>query len=336
MLLIRSRGIFIKLFVMKKQLLLAMLFTCSALYIASCKKDKDNTPTPTTSLNNASDFVQKHGVQKETFNFNTSELPKTFTLSEGTQVTFQPGSFTVNGVAVTGDLTLEARDIRKRSDAIFTGTNTNHISGRPLVSDGFFYLDVKSNGTSVDQITAVNYNVKMPTTREGEWTVLWDGDVNVAETAQMGWEENAAGTDSVKGQSGFFNFDDRGLGWVNCDIYFNPNAQLTTITVGVPNNPGNMATFMGNSGHTFVLFCPEDQNVVVQLYSSAGTNMVKSYDNTMPVGTSGRLIAFSIKDGKYWFAKQDVTITANMNTSLTLAESTEAAIESEIEALDSY
>lgn len=318
---------------MKKQLLFAMLWVCSALYITSCKKDKTTT-TPTSGMNNARDFVQVHGKQIQEFNFNTSELPKTFTLSEGTQITFQPGSFTINGVAVTGDLTLQAIDIRKRSDAIFTGTNTNHISGRPLVSDGFFYINVKSNGVDVDQNTAVNYNVKMPTTREGEWTALWDGDVNAGGAAQMGWQENEAGIDSVKGVNGFFNFDDRGLGWVNCDMFFNPGAQLTTITVGIPNNPGSMATFMGQDGHTFVLFCPEDQNVVVQLYTAAGTNQVKSYDNTMPVGASGRLIAYSIKDGKFWFAKQDVTITANMSTSLTLAETTEEAIEAEIEALD--
>lgn len=319
---------------MKKQLLFAALVTCSAMYLTSCKKDKDNTPAPSTTMNNAKDFVSKYGVQKQQFEFNTSDLPKTFTLPEGTQVTFYPGSFTMNGVPVSGALTLEAMDIRKRSDAIFSAANTNHISGKPLVTDGFFYLDVKSEGVSVDKTLSTSYFVKVPTARTGQWTALWDGNTNANGTGQLGWENNVAGIDSIKESQGFFSFDDRGLGWVNCDLLYNPNGANTTVTVNVPNNPGDMATFGGNTGHTFVIFCPADKNVVAQLYTPSGTNTVKSYDGTMPVGSAGRMIAFSIKDGKFWFAKQDVTISNNMNLTLTLVETTEAALASEVENLD--
>lgn len=319
---------------MKKQLLFAVLFACTALYVTSCKKDKTNTPAPASTMNNAKDFVKKHGMQKQEFPFNSSELPKTFTLNEGTQITIFPGSLTMNGYPVTGDFVLEAFEIRKRSDAIFTGTNTNHITGAPLVSDGFFYLDIKKDGVSVDPELAVNYDVKVPTTREGEFTNIWEGDIDANGTGQMGWQDDPLVIDSVKGMTGLFNFAARGIGWLNCDVFYNMNVPKTTVTVSVPNNPGEIATFMGDGGNTFIIFCPEGQNVVAQLYTPAGTNTVKSYDNVMPVGSVGKLIAFSIKDGKFWFAKQDVTITANMSATLILAETTEAAIVAEIDALD--
>jgi hypothetical protein len=64
--------------------------------------------------------------------------------------------------------------------------------------------------------------------------------------------------------------------------------------------------------------------------------MVKSYDNSMPIGVNGRLLVFAIKDGKFYMVKEDVTITANMAKSLTLVETTETALQAEIAALDSY
>ena len=322
---------------MKKQLLAAVLLVCSLVSITACKKKKDdpNNVTTTSDMNNAKDFVEKYGAQKQTFNFNTSELPKTFTLAGGTQITLQPGSLTIAGVPVTGALTLEAYEVLKRSTAIFTGTNTNHVTGAPLISDGFFYLNIKQNETSVDEMMSLPYNVKMQTEREGEWTDIWIGDVN--EQNQMIWQPPMnGGGDSVKALDSVFNFSLRELGWVNCDVFYEYNNPKTTITVTTLNNPGAMATYLGGTGETFVLFCAQGENVVAQLYTPAGINTVKSYDETMPIGVTGRLFAFSIKDGKCYLAKQDVTISANMMSTLSLAEVTEEVLADEIEALDSY
>ncbi|HMK02700.1 MAG TPA: hypothetical protein VK489_00855 [Ferruginibacter sp.] len=321
---------------MKKQLLLAVLLLSSVSYFSACKREK-NTVTPTATLNDMGDFVNKYGAPKQTFSFNTSDLPRTFTLNAGTKITLYPGSLTKNNIPVSGALTLEAYEIMKRSDAIFTGTNTNHHSGAPLISDGFFFIDVKANGISVDKMMPASYDVAMPTTREGEFTNLWVGNTDLDVAGQMGWMAPInGGADSIKGLDSLFSFSMRELGWVNCDIFYASNAPKTTVTITLVNNPGALATFMGGSGETFVLFCAQGENVVSQLYTPAGTNMVKSYDDSMPIGMTGRLVAFSIKDGKFYFAKQDVTISTNMGATLSLAEVTEAALEAEINALDSY
>ncbi len=323
---------------MKKQLLFAAILVFATTYLSACKKDKTpQVDPPASTMNSAKDFVDKYGTDKQIFTFNTSELPKTFTLNEGTKITIQANSLKKNGVVVNGDLTLEAFEIRKRSDAVFTGTNTNHISGRPLVTDGFFFIDVKSDGISIDKDLAIPYNVSMPTPRNNEFTSVWTGNVNTNGSGQLGWDvpENF-GLDSVKALDSLFNFSMRELGWVNCDVFYNSGAPLTTLTIDVLNNPGTFATLMGGAGQTFVLFCAQGQNVVAQLYSPAGTTGVKSYDNSMPVGAQGKVLAFSIKDGKFYLARQDITITSNMNVTLTLAETTETAIVTEIESLDTY
>ena len=84
------------------------------------------------------------------------------------------------------------------------------------------------------------------------------------------------------------------------------------------------------------MFCAQGSNVVAQIYTADGTNQVKTYDNTMPIGVSGRLLSFCIKEGRFYFAKKDITISADMTETLTLAETTEAAIQMDIDSLDEY
>ena len=88
--------------------------------------------------------------------------------------------------------------------------------------------------------------------------------------------------------------------------------------------------------HLKYSFCAKGSNVATQLYTPDGANKVKSYDDMMPVGEEGRLIAFSIKNGRYYFAKKEITITANLNESLTLTETTEANVQTEISSLNNY
>ncbi|MNR51835.1 hypothetical protein D3C85_1715730 [compost metagenome] len=56
----------------------------------------------------------------------------------------------------------------------------------------------------------------------------------------------------------------------------------------------------------------------------------------MPIGIEGKYISFSIKDGKYYYAEQATTITAGQHITLTLAETTEAAIQQSINSLNTY
>ena len=318
-----------------KKLNLATALLIAVIGFTACKK---NRVDPVSEVKSAKDFTQKLGSQKETFSLKTSDLPKTLNLKNGTKITIQPNSFTVNGEPVSGDVTIETYEMLTRSAIMLSGTNTNHISGSPLISQGFIYVGAKVNGQEVDKMLQKPLNIKMPA--QGQpFTQIWEGVEQVGEANQMAWKapNDAAGQNQqreVKAIGDEFVFDFGMLGWVNCDIFYNSGAPKTTVTVTVLNNPGDMATFRGFTGNTFVFFCANGDNVVAQIYTADGPNKVKSYDNSMPIGSEGKLISFSIKDGKYYFAKKDITITANMNESLTLVETTEAAVQAEISALD--
>lgn len=317
-----------------KKLNLTATLLISLIGFTACKK---NNVDPINEVQTAKDFTQKLGSQQQNFTLKNSELPKTLSLSNGTKITIQPNSFTMNGQAVTGDVVIEAYEMLSRSAIMFSGTNTNHISGSPLISQGFIFVDAKVNGQSVDKTLQKPLNIKIPAKGE-DFTQIWAGVENIGDINQMAWQApgDAAGQNQreVKSINNEFVFDFGQLGWVNCDIFYNATAPKTTVKVTVLNNPGNMATFRGFTGETFVFFCANGDNVVAQIYTPDGANKVKSYDNSMPIGSEGKLIAFSIKDGKYYFAKKDITITADMNESLTLTETTEANVQAEITALD--
>ncbi len=315
---------------MKKQSL-AALFVAVTLF-AACKKN--DAPPPANPVQDTRDLLEKIGPQVQSFTFNASDLPKTISLKGGVKVTFPAGSLTKNGATVTGNISVEAVELLKRSDIVLFGANTNHISGAPLQSDGSFLLDVKANGEKVDQQLKVPIRVEVPAKRDGG-TQLWVG-ADTVQGNQFAWQapRQGAGQVDVKMENNKFTFDFGMLGWVNCDIFWSWANPKTTVKVSVPNNPGSMASFRAFSGETFVFFIAKNANVVAQLYTPDGANRVKSYDNMMPVGAEGRLIAFSIKDGRYYFVKKDITIGNGMDEALTLAETTESAIQAEITALD--
>lgn len=322
----------------------------SALFIAlislnfACKKQNSGDENGGT-VNTAKEFTAKYGAQKQVKEINASSLPQTVTFLDGTKVTFPVGSLTKGGVAVTGNVSVEAYEVLKRSTVIFSGANTNHSSGAPLASDGFIFIDVKSNGVSVDQNLAVPVQIAIPAKRDGA-TQLWigvdqqDKPLVAAAENQMAWaaprKANGQVPNDVTAVQNTFTFNFGSLGWINCDVFYNYTNPKTTVRVEVLNNPGSMASFYSYTGETYVYFCAKGSNVVAQLYTPDGPNKVKSYDNMMPVGAEGRIFSFSIKNGKFYYAAQEITISANQNITLSLTETTEAAIQAAINSLNSY
>lgn len=304
----------------------------AVLAFSSCKKDK--TPT-LEKVTNIQEFVQNFAPKVQTQKINSSVDSKVI-LKGGTILSFEANSFTINGEPITGEVTVEAYEMLNRSSVIFSGTNTNHISGRPLISQGFIFVDVKSNGQSVDRGLSKMYNISIPA-KDNTFTMIWEG---IVENDQLAWidiEDPIGGREGIKADVlNNFVFDFGNLGWVNCDIFYKDNAPKTTVSVSITNNPGEFATYWGYTGDTYVYFCAKGDNVVAQLYNTNGPNTVKSYYNSMPIGSEGKIISYSIKDGKFYYAEKEVTITANLSESLTLTETTQNAIQNAINTLNNY
>lgn len=330
---------------MKTLKLTSVLAAALIIATASCRKDKSSPFNPDS---NAQEFVNSNGPQTQHVQINASNLPQSVTLKGGTKINFPAGSLTIGGTPVSGNVTVEAIEVLKRSDVLFNGSNTNHISGAPLASDGFIYVDVKANGVSVDHNLAVPMQVSIPAKRAGA-TQIWEGvdqtgaPLVAGADNQMAWAAPRVGPNGQGGQqkevapvANFYNFNFGTTGWINTDVFYSYSNPKTTVFVDLVNNPGALSSFHSYTGETYVFFCAKGSNVCAQLYTTTGPNGVKSYDDVMPVGVEGKMLSFSIKDGHYYYAEQETTIVADQHLTLTLTETTEAAVQAAISSLDNY
>jgi hypothetical protein len=312
--------------------IVALIILCSA----ACKKDLNDKGV----AKSAREFAELNGPQVQTLKMNNT-VEHTFTLKGGTKITIPAGALRLGGAAITGDVTYTAIEVLTRSSVLFSGTNTNHISGAPLASDGFIYLNASVNGVKVDQALTAPIKISIPAKRAGV-TQIWEGVEKVGADNQMAWQAPAQAANGVgikrdsEAIGGNFTFDMGNLGWINCDVFYSYTNPKTTTRVTLVNNPGAMASFRAFSGETFVFFCAKGSNVAAQLYTPDGANKVKSYDDMMPIGVQGKYLSFCIKDGKYYYAEQETTIVANQSITLTLVETTEAQVQQAINSLDGY
>lgn len=363
--------------------LLFPLFAALLLFSACSDDNPDNS--------SAKDFIfrrLKSAEQKHSINASTGG---TVTLTGGMKFDIPANAFTKGGAAVTGQIDLYFFEVvpGKPSGSLMTGTNTNYFGSDfgsdYFVTDGYFYINAVQGSSSLDRKLSERITVSVPTSKSnGTTTRLWrgvsDGGPDENQFSWVDWTEDLypyvrAGSrvvvDMAENEAiatdGKFTFDFGEIGWWNCDVFWweaENAASWTTLSVTLTGVMGQIASYQGYSGDTFVFFYPKGSDIIAQLYTDdygedgggddggpvdaaranispvdaggAGSKVVKSYDDSIPVGTVGRLIAFSIQQGKYSLATKDITVTADMNVDLELVSCSESAITAAIAALDSY
>jgi hypothetical protein len=105
----------------------------------------------------------------------------------------------------------------------------------------------------------------------------------------------------------------------------------TKITVKVPFGSNH-------SAEASVFFIPSTINSAVKLYTKLPTgDGFVSYTQSMPAGLAGKLVAISLKGGKYYYEERQVTLTdeggATQTITVNPTELTYAALEAKLDAL---
>src|ERR1039458_2994117 len=116
----------------------SLILIIAIVAVVSCKKDTKSstttTPPPPAADNYSSvnAFFSKNGVAMQTCTVNGT-TGGSFTSSQGTTVTIPANAFlTQASVPVTGNVTIQFKDIYKKSDMLLSNMPTMGYYGNPL------------------------------------------------------------------------------------------------------------------------------------------------------------------------------------------------------------
>lgn len=324
---------------MKKIILvLLVLMAGSVLLISSCKKTVTEVPEPavkdsdesamrtseTTAMGELTAFYRKYGPRPEVFGVNPDQGID-ITLRSGTIIRIPANAFMLNGEILHGDkkVRIAIWEMVNRGQMALRGVNTLS-STTVLESNGSFQIVPSVEGIPVDPdlVPGTRIEFSQPDRlRNATPLNLFAGGPS-ASTGLFDWIPQSPPDQATN----LFPFKDRFDFWWWWWNFVNPDkpiwlktveeantfsgrapATFTTVQAKLSNNPGEPAGYLGQTGNTVVLFVPVQTNTLVQL-SSVGnsSDYFTTPGSIVPTGIKGRLLAYSVKDGTYYYTHLDI------------------------------
>lgn len=308
------------------------LFTIS---FVSCKKD-DGSGSSSSSVENYSsvnDFLSKNQPKIQEYIINAS-LGGTFTSPQGTKVTIPANAFlTQLNTPVTGNVTIQFKDIYRKSDMLFADMPTMIEFTQPLKSGGEFFIKAISNNSGLLLANGKKIVVEQP--------AALTGGIDTANAMlpfiqldtmfmNIGWFPSIQ--DSVTSTVNYYIYSlyqfstpaDSGT-WCNSDnsTFFSmyPQTDLTLI----PNDDINLY-----GTQVFLVF--KDISSMIHVYQNYPLYNFK-YDYS-PVGLECTVVTVGVKDGKLFSSFTPITISNNQTLNFSLNPISVAEFKNKLNALN--
>lgn len=312
-----------------------MLAIVMIIIVSACKKEKiTGGQMSLTSYSNLSEFYNTHEVKKQTFNISVL-TGGTFTSSNGTIVTIPANAFvTSSGILVTGNVTIEFKDIYKKSDMLLSNIPSMLTDGRPLKSAGEFFIRVLSNNSPVSLANGKKITIAQPAANSGGeldsamipfvqpldsnfgggWTPTIEDSLTWLTTSYVYSLYNYSGTAS------------NGT-WCNSDnsSYFSAYSQATLNLV---------ATNQSEYSQIEVYLIFKNINSCVHVYPGWNGSSINYIYQFAPIGLECTAVAVSVKDGKLHAVFTPIVISANQTISFSLSEMNENTFLNQLNALN--
>jgi hypothetical protein len=319
----------------KSMLLVSVLATVT---ILSCKKENSVIPeAPISEQATLSTLFAEKAAPKQTFTIDANQYQK-ITGAKGTILKIQPGSFkTMSGQTVTGNVTIELREIYSKSDMIFSKAPTMS-NNQILISGGELFLEAYQNGGELTLASTNSIAVMVPTTNPGPMREFYN-DLPFSRESQgmelpLNWElTDSTYTDSIdviedsvnNFENPYYYFYLDGMNWINCDYFWGNPGPFTDVNVNVGSE------FNGSNCTIYISF--DGQNSVVSLFDYDLNNVFDYGYDSFPQGSNVHIIAVGSVNGQYYSSIVPATLGANFSTTLTLTQTTLSQLTADINAL---
>ena len=294
----------------------------------SCKNDHFSI---TDNYSSVTDFFEKNSVPVSTYIVEAGS-GGSFTTAQGSTVIIPANAFVfASNTTVTGKVTIQFKDIYKKSDMLLSNMPAETTYGYPLKSGGEFFIKALSNNSAVDLASGKKITVTQPTKLSGGLDTLNKQIpfVMVNDSVGRGWETTPADSIINSTQSYVFKLYQFGSPvdsgtWCNSDNTSYFSAYTLTNLILHPNDSVNEYA-------TTVFLVFSKLSSMVHVYYDFYSAFPYSY---APQGLSCTLVALGVKNGTLYSSFVPITKTANETVSFTLSKTNTNDFKNQLKALD--
>jgi hypothetical protein len=305
----------------------------SLLCLAACKKDltdRDFVSTPIDNYSSLSNFYAANEVHIQLFLID-AVAGGSFTTPQGTVVNVPANAFvTQSNQPVAGVVTIQFKDIYKKSDMLLSDMPTMMSYGVPLKSGGEFFIKALSGNSAVEMAPGKKIVIQQPVNNTGILDTAMLPFANLQDTTTQAAAWVMTPLDSLNFFASSYVFSlyefnsplDSGS-WCNSDNPYAFSAFTQTLFTIHPNEDPMVFT-----QDVYLVF--KNVNSMVHVYCN-GTDYPYHY---APIGLQCTVVTISVRDGKLFSSFTPVTIGSNQTVGFTETETTTAAFKTQLESLN--
>ena len=290
--------------------------------IASCTNDndlEDVEPQPDgIALNQRFNDNRMSALEEFTLDASVGGI---ITGTQGTQVTFQPNSFGLNGTPVTGNVTVQLVEIYDKASMVLKNKSTlglrDNGDKEALKSAGEFFINAVQGANELDllEMASVQSRPVDFSDLDGGMKVFRGGDEDCdgidddcdwveADEDGNGENDDAQIRDGqgADGEFATYNYDIGDFGWTNLDRWYSFAGPKTEIFIDVPAefNQDNCAVYLSYDGEPTALARMDTWNTTLEMFTE--------HYGLIPVGLEVHIIMVAEIDGQLNYAIQGTTI----------------------------
>jgi hypothetical protein len=233
--------------------------------------------------------------------------------------------FLSSNVTVTGNITIELKEIFSKKDMILTGI-LPMSKYKPLVSGGEIYINATQNGQTLRLLPNKIIYATVPAGVNPSYQMqeFYSESNSLFDTT--GWTTNNNNISVVQDSSGgstFFNyyFQIDSMQWINCDYFWYNTSPKTAVGVSLPSQ--------FNSTNCLVFMSVDGQNSLGRLFDFGGGFLTAEW----PIGTVVTFIAIAEINGQYYSSFQGGTLVDNHVETISMNATTLTAIRTQLAGL---
>ncbi|HET6991492.1 MAG TPA: hypothetical protein VFJ43_09225 [Bacteroidia bacterium] len=291
--------------------------------IAGCKKE--DTPSPTSnptqstgSISSLNAFFAHQGAQSQFFTIDNNSV-QAITGAHGTVLTFNANSFVTQlGGPVTGNITIELKEIYSKKDMLLSNVSTNaelYPSGPndALISGGEFYVSATQGNAPLKLAPGQTYGAFLPSaTTPNPAMSLFHGGA-ISNGILWGPADSSSTLYASSAPSGYFATCDS-IYWGNADCFLSaPNYTTINMNIGGTFDASQIKAYVWYDNSNVVWSCWTPFNSLTNVYS----------DNHTATGVPVHLIVISVKNGLLYTSVLATTVTANAVYNITMTQTDE-------------